>query len=68
MSWITLSMWVTSSSLKCKPISKTKTCPSVPIPSRNVRKKKDEEAGGLGIPLESQQQQEQQAKRESSLW
>ncbi|GKV27038.1 hypothetical protein SLEP1_g36245 [Rubroshorea leprosula] len=46
---------------KCKPISKTKTFLAVPVPSRNVRKKKAEEGGELGITLESQQQQEQQA-------
>ncbi|GLT76199.1 hypothetical protein SLA2020_478720 [Shorea laevis] len=46
---------------KCKPISKTKTFLAVPVPIRNVRKKKVEEGGELGIPLESQRQQEQQA-------
>ncbi|KAB2081485.1 hypothetical protein ES319_A05G135500v1 [Gossypium barbadense] len=43
---------------KSRPISKTKTFIAVAVPSRNGKQEK-EEAGELGIPLESKQTQEQ---------
>ncbi|KAK8551231.1 hypothetical protein V6N13_119709 [Hibiscus sabdariffa] len=45
---------------KSRPISKTKAFVAVPVPTRNVKREK-EEKGELGIPLESDQPQEQQA-------
>lgn len=47
---------------KSRPISKTKAFIAVPVPSRNEKKKKDDEEGAvpgeLGILLESQQEQQ----------
>ncbi|PKI67857.1 hypothetical protein CRG98_011756 [Punica granatum] len=48
---------------KSRPISKTKTFLAVPVPARRGKKKNSngDEAGELWIPLESQQQLQEQA-------
>ncbi|EEF46444.1 30S ribosomal protein S17, putative [Ricinus communis] len=44
---------------KSKPISKTKAFIAIPVPARIRKEKKQEnDDGGLGIPLESQQEQQ----------